>query len=76
MTFIHPRGITKAPASPHTTRAGEAYREGHPSRVKARGGGGKDEEGTGLEFISISPQRILMHWLCVLCDLCGAVLYK
>ena len=34
----------KAPASPHTTRAGGADRDGHPGGVKARGGGGKAEE--------------------------------
>ncbi len=36
---MHPRGTIKAPASPHTTGAGGADREGHPGRVKARGGG-------------------------------------
>jgi len=37
----------KAPASPRTTRTGGADQEGHPGIVKARGGGGRDEEGTG-----------------------------
>ena len=39
--------IIEAPASPHTTRAGGADREGHPGRVKARGGGRRAEEGMG-----------------------------
>jgi len=36
---MHPCGTTKAPASPTTTRAGGADRDGHLGRVKARGGG-------------------------------------
>jgi len=35
---MHPRGTTKAPASPHTTRAGGAERDGHLGRVKAMRG--------------------------------------
>ena len=39
----------KAPASPHTTRAGEADLEGHPDRVKAEGWQEKlKKEGMGL----------------------------
>ena len=34
---IHPQGSTKAPASPRTTRAGGADRDGHPGGVMARG---------------------------------------
>jgi len=37
----------KSPASRHTTRAGGADRKGHPGKVKARGGGGRSEEGMG-----------------------------
>jgi len=44
---MHPRGTTKAPASSHTTRAGGAEREGHPGRVKPRGGGRRAEEWMG-----------------------------
>jgi len=48
---MHPRGTTKAPASPHTTRAGvEQIRRGHPGGVKARGGGGRVEEVVGAVF--------------------------
>jgi len=39
----------KAPASPHTTRAGGADRNGHSGRVKSRRGGRRTEEGWGLE---------------------------
>ena len=49
--LMHLRGTTKAPASPHTTRAGGAeIGDGHPGSVKARGGGGRDEEWKGAEF--------------------------
>jgi len=41
------RNNRKAPASPHTTRAGGAEREGHPGIVKAKGGGGRNEECMG-----------------------------
>jgi len=34
---IHSQGSTKAPVSSHTTRAGEADRDGHPGRVKRKG---------------------------------------
>ena len=37
----------KAPASPHTTRAGGAERDGHPGGGEVRGGGGRAEEGMG-----------------------------
>ena len=55
---------------------------GHPDGVKAIGGAGEPKNRGGLEFISISPQRaqrpqrILLHWLCVLSVLCGAVFHK
>ncbi len=42
---MHPQGTIKAPASPHTTRAGGAEREGHLGRVKAKGGGRRTKEG-------------------------------
>jgi len=41
---MHPQGSTKASASPHTTRAGEADREGHLGKVKVRGGGESDQK--------------------------------
>ena len=47
-----------------------------------RGAVEEPKRGRGLEFIGISPQRaqrpqrILLHWLCVLCVLCGAVFHK
>ena len=34
----------KAPASPHTTRAGVAYRDGAPGQSEARGGGGGSDQ--------------------------------
>ena len=37
----------KAPASPHTTWAVGADREGHPGKVNVRGGGGRVEEVSG-----------------------------
>jgi len=47
---MHQRGTIKAPASPHTTRAGEADRDGHPGRVKVKGGGRRAGEGWGEEI--------------------------
>jgi len=44
---MHPRGTAKAPASPHTTRAGGAYRDGHPGKVKPRGGGRRAKDWMG-----------------------------
>ena len=41
------RNNRKAPANPHTTRAGRADQEGHPGRVKMRGGGRRAEKGDG-----------------------------
>ena len=34
---INPRGNTKAPATPHTARAGGAYRDGHPGQAASGG---------------------------------------
>lgn len=34
---MHPRGTTEAPATHHTTRAGVAYWDGDPGRVKQSG---------------------------------------
>ncbi len=42
----------KSPASRHTTRAGGADRNEHPGKVKARGGGGRSEEGMGAGIIA------------------------
>ena len=44
---MHPRGTIKAAASPHTTRAGGADRDGHPGTVKAKGRGRRAEEWKG-----------------------------
>jgi hypothetical protein len=41
-----------------------------------KGAAGERKNGRGLEFISISPQRVLLPWLCVHCVLCGAVFHK
>ena len=41
----------KLPA-PLTTRAGRADQDGHPGKVKARGGGGRSEEGMGAGIIT------------------------
>ncbi|KAF5418937.1 MAG: hypothetical protein C5S44_12055 [Candidatus Methanocomedens sp.] len=48
---IHPQGSTKAPASPHTTRAGGANRDWHLGRVEARGAAGEPKKGWGLFVI-------------------------
>ena len=39
--------VKKKPSNPHTTRTGGADRDGHPGRVKVRGGGRRAEEGRG-----------------------------
>ncbi|MBE0525088.1 MAG: hypothetical protein IBX40_12290 [Methanosarcinales archaeon] len=47
------RNNRKAPATPHTTRAGGADRERHPGKVKARGAAGelKKEWSAGISSI-------------------------
>jgi len=55
----------------HTTRAGGADRDGHPARVKARGGGRRAEEGKGAIFSKLQPylkallvfQQLLIQFL-------------
>jgi len=43
-TFPNHRFNRKAPATPHTTRPGEADQDGHPDRVKAKRGGRRAED--------------------------------
>ncbi|NOR47339.1 MAG: hypothetical protein GQ533_04755 [Methanosarcinaceae archaeon] len=50
---MHPSGTIKAPASPRTTRACGAERDGQPGKVKTIGGGGKAEEWRGAGINSI-----------------------
>ena len=61
----HPHGTAKAPASPHTTRAGGADREGHLGRVKARGGRRESRRGDGgrKSIINITGITQKNHYL-------------
>jgi len=44
---MHPRGTIKAPASPHTTRMGGAYQNGHPGRSESEGAARELKNGWG-----------------------------
>ena len=45
-------GTWKAPASPHTTRAGESRSGGHQGKVETRRGGGRAEKGMEAGIIA------------------------
>ena len=47
----------KAPASPHTTRPGGAVQDGHPDRVKTKGGSKIDEEKWGAVFHYLAHRK-------------------
>ena len=61
---MHPRGTTKAPASPHTTGAGGADWEGAPGQSEGKRGGGREEEVMGAGFYNLEIQICNDNILC------------